>query len=392
MTGKQDDKTRLVHAGRQPERFDGVVNPPVYHASTVLFPTVEKLHAASANPFEGVYYGRFGTPTHFAFEQALSELEHGYRAVTASSGLAAISIALLSCLQAGDHVLVADTVYGPTRKFCDGMLKRMGIETTYYDPLIGSGIEALIRDNTRAVFLESPGSLTFEMQDVPAISAAAHARGLMVIMDNTWATPLYFKAIDHGVDIVIHAATKYIVGHADAMLGALVCTEDSYAAVKRTAVELGQCAGPDDVNLGLRGLRSLQARLVQHAEHASQLCHWFGQQPEVVRVLYPALENDPGYSIWQRDFSGASGLFGVVLDDSVSEAALTAMLDGMQLFGMGYSWGGYESLILPTQPAGMRTATAWQSGLCLRVHAGLESPADLLGDLEAGFERLRNAR
>lgn len=386
-----DDKSRLVHAGRDPDRYEGVVNTPVYHASTVLFPTVEKLHQASANPLDRVYYGRFGTPTHFAFEEALSELEEGYRSITTSSGLAAISVALFSCLQQGDHVLVADTVYGPTRKFCNGMLQRMGVETTYYDPLAGASIEALIQPNTKGIFLESPGSLTFEIQDVPAISKVAHAAGLTVILDNTWATPLLFKAIKHGVDIVVHAATKYIVGHADAMLGALVCTKETYESVKRTAIELGNCAGPDDVNLGLRGLRSLHARLQQHADNAMQLCRWFAKQPEVDRVLYPALETDPGHKIWKRDFTGASGLFGVVMKDSVSEASVTAMLDGMQLFGMGYSWGGYESLILPTRPAELRTATKWDTGPCLRVHAGLEAVEDLIADFEAGFNRLRNS-
>ena len=389
MAVKQKDKTRLVHAGRDPVRFDGVVNTPVYHASTVLFPTVEALHSASASPLEGVYYGRFGTPTHFALEEALAVLEGGYKAVTASSGLAAITIALLSCLKTGDHVLVADSVYGPTRKFCDGMLKRMGVETTYFDPLIAENISALMQENTRAVFLESPGSLTFEIQDVPAITAAAHDAGAIVIMDNTWATPLYFKGIAHGVDIVVHAATKYIVGHADAMLGALICTEETWKSVKLMAIELGNCAGPDDVNLGLRGLRTLDARLQQHAANASVLCDWLGRQPEVERILYPALESDPGHQIWKRDFSGATGLFGVVLNEEVSEAAISCMIDGLELFGIGYSWGGFESLILPTSPADIRTATRWESGPCLRIHAGLDAAEDLVADLEAGFERLR---
>lgn len=391
MSGKLGDKSRLVHAGRHPERFEGVVNTPVYHASTVLFPTVEKLHAASANPFAGVYYGRFGTPTHFAFEEALTEIEGGHGTVTASSGLAAITIALLSCLKSGDHLLMVDSVYGPTRKFCDGMLQRMGVQTTYYDPLIGSGITALIQDNTRVVFLESPGSLTFEIQDVPAICAAAHARGAIAIMDNTWATPLYFKGLQHGVDIVVHAATKYIVGHADAMLGALVCNSQCYAQVKRTAIELGNCAGPDDVNLGLRGLRTLDVRLTRHEAHARRLCAWLADQPEVDRLLYPALEDDPGHELWKRDFTGASGLFAVVMKSTISEQAMNAMLDGMQLFGMGYSWGGYESLILPTSPAEMRSATSWQGGPCLRVHAGLEDVDDLLADLASAFECLRQA-
>jgi cysteine-S-conjugate beta-lyase len=380
--------TLLTHAGRDPRQQQGVVNTPVYRASTVLHPSVEALEQASARPFEGVYYGRYGTPTHFALEAAMRELESAHRVVTASSGLAAIHIALSAFLGAGDHALVADNVYGPTRKLCDGLLKRQGTETTYYDPLIGTGIESLIRPNTKLVFLESPGSLTFEVQDVPAIASVAHQHGATVPMDNTWATPLFFQAMAHGVDVVIHAATKYIVGHADAMLGLVACNESSYLQVKQTAVAIGNCAGPDDVYLGLRGLRSLGARLRQHQQTALALCDWLRHRPEVERLLYPALPDNPGHALWKRDFSGASGLFGLVLRPCSRKAA-TAMLDSLDLFGLGYSWGGYESLIIPTFPEQLRTATRWQAaGPSLRIHAGLEDPDDLIADLKAGFDRL----
>ncbi len=390
-SSRMKKSTRLIEKGRAGSEHHGVVNPPVYHASTVLFPTVRALKQASANPFEGVYYGRFGTPTHFALEQAVAELEGGHASVTTSSGLAAISTALLALAGAGDHVLIADSVYGPTRKFCDGMLRRLGVEVEYYDPLIGAGIAAFIRPNTRALFMESPGSLTFETQDVPALCAAAREKGVTSLLDNTWATPLLFPAFAHGVDVSIHAATKYIVGHADAMLGLVVCNEASYQAIKSTAVTLGQCAGPDDVYLGLRGLRTLDVRLKQHAANAMALCEWLVAQPEVERILYPAWPEDSGHALWARDFGGASGLFGVVLEASTSETAVTAMLDGMQLFGMGYSWGGFESLMLPTWPAQSRSVTQWDTGPCLRIHAGLEAVEDLVIDLESGFRRLRRA-
>lgn len=383
----QDD-THLVHGGRDPKAQQGMVNPPVYHASTVLFPTVDALRKAAATPFERVYYGRYGTPVHFALEAAVAELEGAHGAVTTCSGLAAISVALMSLAESGAHFLVVDNVYGPTRQLCDGLLARLGVETTYFDPLIGAGIAELIQPNTRAIFLEAPGSLSLEMPDVPAISAAAHAHDCLVLLDNTWATPLFFRAFDHGVDISIHAATKYIVGHADAMLGIVCCNADTYMNVRKMAVQLGYCAGPDDVYLGLRGLRTLSVRLRQHQATTLALCEWLREQPQVERVLYPALPDDPGYAIWQRDFTGASGLFSVVLKP-VTETALAAMLDGLQLFGMGFSWGGYESLVLPTNPGNYRSVTQWDSpGPTLRIHAGLEDARDLIVDLAAGFERL----
>ncbi len=387
----QDD-THLVHAGRDPASQQGMVNPPVYHASTVLFPTVDALRKAAANPYEGVYYGRYGTPVHFALEEAVAQLEGAHGAVTTCSGLAAISVALMSVAASGAHLLVADNVYGPTRNLCDGLLACLGVETTYFDPLIEDSIAELMRPETRAVFLEAPGSLSFEIPDVSAISIVAHQHGCQVLLDNTWATPLYFRAFEHGVDISIHAATKYIVGHADAMLGIVNCNEQTYKSVRKTAVQLGYCAGPDDVYLGLRGLRTLSVRLRQHQATALALCGWLRGQPQVERVLYPALEDDPGHALWKRDFTGASGLFSAVLKP-VSESAFAAMLDGLKLFGMGFSWGGYESLVLPTNPGDYRTATTWPSpGPTLRIHAGLEDARDLIADLQAGFKRLDNAR
>ncbi|MGQ9372068.1 cystathionine beta-lyase [Azospirillum sp. A39] len=386
---KQD--TVIAHAGRDPDANFGIVNPPVYHASTVLFPSLAALEASDRAPFDGVNYGRIGTPTSSAFETAVAELEGGHRAVVAASGLAAIATALSAFTKAGDHVLVTDSAYGPTRRFCNEVLARYGVETEYYDPRIGAGIAGLIRANTSAVYLESPGSLTFEVQDVPAIAAAAKAAGAAVLMDNTWATPLFFKPFAHGVDVSIHAATKYLVGHADAMLGLMVCNEESFLAVKRTAVRFGTCAGPDDVYLGLRGLRTLSVRLKRHQETALILAEWLAGRPEVERLLHPARPDHPDHALWRRDFTGASGLFAALLKP-VPKTALAAMLDGMELFGLGYSWGGFESLLLPVHPAAVRTATAWaEAGPLLRVHAGLEDPDDLIADLERGFARLNAA-
>lgn len=384
-----EDDTRLIHRGRDPARQLGMVNPPVYHASTVVFPSLDALEAAKADPFEGIYYGRYGTPVHRELESLLAELEGAADTVTTCSGLAAITVALMTVAEAGGHVLVADNVYAPTRTLCDGLLARLGLETTYFDPLIGP--DALIkrmRPQTRAVFLEAPGSATFEMPDVPALAAVARDHGAAVLMDNTWATPLYFRAFAHGVDISIQAATKYVVGHADAMLGAVSANADHARAVRRTAAHMGYCAGPDDVYLGLRGMRTLRVRLERHAANARTLCDWLNGRDEVVRLMYPPLETDAGHAIWRRDFQGASGLFGVVLQPC-SRAALAAMLDGLELFGMGFSWGGYESLILPTNPAANRTATGWRTeGVTLRIHAGLESVDDLIADLAAGFDRM----
>ena len=381
--------TIATHAGRDPQKHFGAVNVPVFHASTILSPSVAQLQAPKGR--RDPRYGRRGTPTLFSLEDAVADLEGAYGATITPSGLNAIAVAMLAFLKAGDHALMADCAYGPARRLSNTLLRRFGVEVTFFDPAIGSGIAELIRDNTRVVYLEAPGSLTFEMQDVPAIAAAAHARGAMVLMDNTWATPVFFKPFAHGVDVSIHAATKYIVGHSDAMLGVVTTTEAAFEAVRDAADTIGVCAGPDDVYLATRGIRTMPVRLRQHQANALALARWLQARPEVSRVLYPALPDDPGHALWKRDFTGASGLFGVVLRPA-SEAAVAAMLDGLRLFGMGASWGGYESLILPTDPAPYRTATRWApEGPTLRIHAGLEDVEDLMADLEAGFERLRAA-
>ncbi|HEV7369004.1 cystathionine beta-lyase [Arenibaculum sp.] len=388
-----EDLTVLCHAGLDPASNHGVVNPPVYHASTILFPTVAELEAGGqADLFEHTRYGRIGTPTSRAFEKAVAALEGGSHAVSMPSGLNAIATTLLAFLRQGDHILVTDSVYGPTRAACTDLLARFGVETQFYDPTIGGAIRDLMRPETKLVFVESPGSLTFEVQDVPAIAEVARKAGAKVVMDNTWATPLYFKPFRHGVDVSIHSATKYIVGHSDAMLGIVVCGDREDAdLVKKAAVVTGTAAGPDDVYLGQRGLRSMGVRLQRHWENGVTLAQWLQGRPEVARVLHPALHDDPGHALWKRDFLGASGLFAVELKPC-TKAAVAAMLDGLELFGMGYSWGGFESLALPADPRRIRTASRWTAdGPLIRFHAGLEDARDLIRDLEAGFRRLADA-
>ncbi len=386
--------TDFVHAGWDPAAQGGFLNPPVYRASTILAPSrsvFDESHARRGAKGQ-VSYGRFGTPTTFALEEAVAELEGGHGAVSVSSGIGAIAVAMNAFLDCGDHVLVADNVYSPTRLFCDGVLSRYGVQTTYYDPLIGAGIESLIRRETRVAFLESPGSLTFEVQDVPAIVAAARRRNVITIVDNTWATPLYFKPFLHGADISLHSATKYVIGHSDAMLGIVIAREpERYEQLRACQVHVGQCAGTEETYLGVRGLRTLPTRLRQHEQNALRLAEWLAGRPEVARVLHPALPADPGHALWQRDFTGSSGLFSIVLHD-VPEAAVTALLDGLELFGMGGSWGGFESLIIPARPEQVRTATRWRAeGPLLRLHAGLEDVEDLVDDLTSGFDRLARA-
>ena len=383
----QKAETRLVTAGRDTRAQKGFVNPPVVHGSTVLYPTAADLHAHT-----GEYrYGRYGTPTTKAFEQTLMALEGPQCAgvAIAPSGLAAISTTLLSVLKAGDHILVCDNVYRPTRQICNNVLTRLGIETTYFDPLIGTAIETMFKPNTRAVFVEAPGSQSFEMPDVPAIAAVAHARGAWVIDDNTWATPLFRRALEQGVDISIQAATKYIGGHSDIMFGTISANAATWPIVQETTRQLGICAGPDDVFLATRGLRTLSVRLAQHYRSGLDMARWLQGRPEVIRVLHPALESDPGHAIWKRDFTGASGLFSIVLkprSGSSSQAAVDAFLDALSLFGMGYSWGGFESLAIPFDCNGYRTATTWApGGPTLRLHIGLENVEDLKADLDRGF-------
>jgi cysteine-S-conjugate beta-lyase len=378
--------TRVVTAGRDPAAYHGFVNPPVYHASTVLYPSAEDYVAHRAR----YQYGRRGTPTTEALELALQELEGPQCAGVAllPSGLAAISAALLAVMQAGDHLLVTDSAYGPTRNFCNQILSRLGITVTYYDPLVGAAISGLMQENTRAVFLESPGSLSFEMQDVAAIAAAAHAKGALVLMDNTWASPLYFRALDHGVDLSIQAGTKYIGGHSDVMLGTVSANGATAARLKTTVGSSGWCVGPDDVYLGLRGLRTLAVRLDRHWRSGLAVARWLEQRPQVLHLLHPAMESHPGHALWKRDFTGASGLFSVVLKP-VPQQAVYAFLDALELFGIGASWGGYESLAVPFDCTAVRSATRWQpGGPTVRFHIGLEAFDDLIADLERGFAAL----
>jgi cystathionine beta-lyase len=383
-------ETRLVTAGRDSMAQHGFVNPPVYHASTVLYPTAEDQVAHRAR----YQYGRRGTPTSEALEQALAALEGESCAGVAllPSGLAAISTALLAVAGSGDHILVTDSVYRPTRVFCDGVFKRLGVTTSYYDPLIGTDIARLFKPNTKAVFVEAPGSQSFEMQDIPAIAQVAHAKGAVVLMDNTWATPLYFNAFENGVDLSIQAGTKYIGGHSDIMFGCVSANAATLPALKSTVNALGLCVGPDDIYLALRGLRTLGVRLARHNESGLRVARWLEQRGEVRRVLHPALANDPGHKIWQRDFTGACGLFSIVLKPA-SEQAVLAFMNELTLFGMGFSWGGFESLVILFNCTEYRTATQWApGGPTLRFHIGLEDADDLLADLDRGFAALAAAR
>ncbi len=382
-------ETRLVHSGRDSQAYFGFVNPPVYHASTVLYPTAEDQVAHRAR----YQYGRRGTPTTEALENALRAIEGEACAGVAlmPSGLSAIATALIAVAGSGDHILVTDSVYRPTRVFCDGVFKRMGVETTYYDPLIGAGIADLIRPNTKVVFVEAPGSQSFEMQDIPAIAKTAHAKGALVLMDNTWATPLYFSAFDKGVDLSIQSGTKYIGGHSDIMFGCVSASAAAVTKLKDTVRATGICVGPDDVFLALRGLRTMAVRLARHYQSGLTVARWLAERPEVARVLHPALESDPGHAIWKRDFTGASGLFSVVLRP-MPEKAVHAFMNELALFGMGFSWGGFESLVILFDCTEYRTATEWKpGGPTLRIHIGLEEPSDLIADLERGFAAMRAA-
>jgi cysteine-S-conjugate beta-lyase len=386
--GRFGERTRLVHAGRDPWDQHGFVNTPVYRGSTVLFPTMDDL----AHRRGRYVYGTVGTPTSEALERAWTDLTGAAGTILTPSGLSAVSLALMSCLKSGDHLLVSDSVYRPTRVFCDTVLKRFGVATTYYDPLIGAGIEGLFRPNTAAVFTEAPGSQSFEMQDIPAIAAAAHARGAVVLMDNTWATPLFFPPHERGVDLAVEAGTKYLSGGSDLLLGLVSANERCWRRLRQTFDALAICAGPEDVFLALRGLRSLGVRLKEHERQALDMARWLGGRPEVETVLHPALESCPGHDIWRRDFLGSTGLFSVVLKPA-PDAAVAAMLDGLELFGMGFSWGGFESLVIPFDCASYRTATEWRpGGPALRFHIGFEDLDDLKADLDAGFARLRSAQ
>lgn len=388
MTDKKKDDTTLTITGRRKEWTHGIVNPPVYRASTCLFDTYEEYRARVADPAaRQLFYGRKGTPTQWSLEDAVTELEQGAGTMLFPSGVAAITTAILSLVRSGDHILITDSAYDPTRSFANGLLKMMGVETTYYDPMIGADIAALFKENTRLVFTECPGSLTFEVQDLPAIIGAAKDRGIYVITDNTWATPLYLNPITLGADISVNAATKYLGGHSDVMMGCATANERTFPKLRRTAYQLGQTTSADDAFLVLRGLRTLGVRLKQHEENALKIAAWLKEHPLVDRVLHPAFEECPGHEIWQRDFNGSTGLFSIVLKRGSYEDT-ARIVDDMKLFKMGFSWGGYESLILPSDPSSARSATTWQSnGPLIRLHIGLEDTDDLIADLAAGLDR-----
>lgn len=397
---KNDDQTlrpatKLVQGGRRPEWTGdprlggGVVNPPVWRASTILYDTIADLKARGASTHDKFYYGRRGTPTVWALADALTMMEPGAEgSLLYPSGVAAISAGLLALLSPGDHLLMVDSAYEPTRAFCNGMLARMGVRTSFYDPLVGADIADLIEPATKLIFLESPGSLTFEVQDIPAITALARARGVLTMLDNTWATPLLFPALAHGVDVTMMSLTKYVGGHSDAMMGSLTATKAVWPKLRHAAYQLGQAVSPDDCALVLRGLRTLDVRLARHGDNGLAVATWLAGRAEVGRVLHPALPGDPGHALWSRDFAGTSGLFGFTLKGG-DDAARARFIDALAHFGIGFSWGGYESLAVPGDPQTIRTATRWiDPDALVRLSIGLEDPADLIADLERGFAAL----
>ena len=387
------EDTILASTGRDKKYTHGAINTPVYHASTLTFDTVKDMKQANANRHKGgLSYGRRGNPTTYALEQAMCDLEQANGCFLYPSGLAALTGAILSFASAGDHILMVDGVYEPTRGLCNNLLKKLGIETTYYDPMIGAGIAELIQENTRIIFVESPCSVTMEIQDIPAIAKVANDRGVLVMMDNTWGTPLHFKPFDHGVDLSIHAATKYIVGHSDAMVGCVTTRAEHMEQLFNMSYQMGYCLSPDDAYLALRGIRTLKVRLKQHEKNALKVAHWLESRPEVDHIRHPAFDSCPGHEIWKRDFTGANGLFSFVLKQG-HEAATTALMEGMKHFKMGFSWGGYESLILTYYGIkNYRTASGWDAqGPLVRLHVGLEDTDDLIADLEQGFVRFNKA-
>jgi cysteine-S-conjugate beta-lyase len=383
--------TRLSHIGRPGRQAPAFVNPPLLRGSTVLYGCMAERKAAMTKRFEqALVYGTMGSPTHHALEDAVADVEGGTRCQTVGTGLAAVTTALLAYLKAGDHCLMPDSCYGPARNFCDQALTRMGVETTYYPPEIDEGgISALIRPNTTVVYTESPGSHTFEVQDVPALARAAHARGAKVLMDNTWGLH-FFQPFRHGVDVSIQALTKYAGGHSDVLIGSITTnSEEDWERVRLTALALGQYASPDDCWLTLRGLRSLPVRLERQMAAGLEVAAWLAARPEVKLVLHPALPGAPGHDLWKRDFSGACSLFGVVFQPRFGVEAVHAMVDSLELFGIGASWGGYESLALPTTGFITRTAGTGSGGEAVRFHVGLEDTADLIADLEHGLATMR---
>lgn len=398
MDKKQGEATRIIHAGRDPKEQGWMVNPPIYQSSTIVFPTLKDLLYAErgysnndlVQPYE-LKYGRYGTQTNFALEKAIAEIEGGYNTFVTSSGAAAINTALVAFLKQGDHMLVVDNTYSPTRSFADKFLKKLGVETTYYNPLIGEDIKKLIKKNTKVIFMESPGSLTFEVQDVAAICKVAKKHGVVTILDNSWASGIYFKPLEHGVDVSVMALTKYINGHSDMMMGSITVQEKHFRVMYEAFRYMAVTAAPFTSYMVQRGLRTSKIRMDHCFKSALQMATWLEGRPEVQKVFYPALESDAGHKLWKRDFTGAAGLFTIVLDRKYSNESLARMVDKLHYYGMGYSWGGYESLILPVDPTPVRTATKWpySNKTCLRINIGLEDVEDLMEDLEAGFKRLR---
>ncbi|HLS55566.1 MAG TPA: cystathionine beta-lyase [Zeimonas sp.] len=399
-----DLRTRLAEAGRHLDARVRTANLPVHRASTVLFDTLAEAEAAGQAVGSGARhattYGTAGTPTTMALMDALIDIEgggHDVRAALMPSGLAAITTVLLALLEPGDHVLVTDAAYGPTRVFCDGLLARLGVQTTWYDPTIGAGIEALVRPETKLIWLESPGSYTFEMQDVPAICAVARERGVLTVIDNTWASPVFARPFDWGVDVSVLALTKYWSGHSDVLMGAVVAREPVWPKLWSAVRQLGQCVGGDDAYLVLRGLRTADVRMRRHQESALAVAHWLQRREEVEAVLHPALFSHPQHALWRRDFSGASGLFSFSLEPSLfdarrAQAAMAALCERRRHFRIGYSWGGFESLIMPARIEHLRSARPWTGGPLVRLHVGLEDPDDLISDLQAGFEAMEHVR
>lgn len=377
--------TILTHAGSKPAEYHGAVNVPPHRMSTIVFNTYEEFEKVPNVPFS---YGRAGTPTSAAFEEAIAQIEGAYRSVATCSGLSAILVALVAFCKNGDHILMTDNCYGPARKTCEEILRKFGVEIEYFPPMIGEGVAKLFRPNTKLVFVEAPGSLTFEVQDIGAINAVAQKAGIKTAIDNSWGTPLFFRPMDLGIDISVMAATKYIAGHSDVMLGVVSTNESSWPAVKRAALMLGLCGGSEELYLGTRGLRTLHVRLPHHEKSALEIAGWLQQQPQVKRLLHPAFPSCPGHENWKKYYTGSTGTFGIILHETRREK-IAKMLDGMQIFRMGFSWGGFESLLFPEQPKPIRTAQKWEeTGFSLRLHIGLEEAEDLKADLDAGLKRL----
>jgi len=392
--------TKVVHLGRNPKEQGWMVNPPIYQTSTIVFPTLKDLHYAErgyadnskVKPYE-LKYGRYGTQSNFVLEKAIASLENGYNSFVTASGAAAINTALVAFLQQGDHLLIVDNVYSPTRGFADKFLKKLGVETTYFAPdTTTEQMKKLIRKNTKVIFMESPGSLSFEMQDIPAICKIAKKRGVVTIVDNSWASGIYFKPLNYGADVSVMALTKYINGHSDVMMGAITIRKKHFKVMYEAFRYMAATAAPFSCYLVQRGFRTTKLRMDHCFKVAVELAKWLEQRPEVEKVLYPALPTDPNYQLWKRDFTGAAGLFSIILDKKYSNEALARMVDKLDYYSMGYSWGGYESLILPINPDSVRTATKWpySNRTCLRINVGLEDFEDLKSDLAAGFERLKN--